>query len=75
MSYDRRAFGPSPMADELHKGFIELQHAITTIDQVEQNNIPSGVRSALRGLVKQLEASAAHLEKVETDLRISEKAG
>lgn len=74
-SYDHRTKAAGAHADKLHKGFTELQHAITTIDQVEfQSDLSPAIKSAIKACVKDLERVAEKLDKIEHDARIHEKS-
>jgi hypothetical protein len=73
-NYDRTKTATSPLSEKLHKGFTELQHAITTIDQVEfDKDTPPQVKPALKAILHELEGVARKLEKAEGDLRAHTK--
>jgi hypothetical protein len=70
--HGRQAAGP--VADKLHKGFTELQHAITTIDQVEfqTKGLPPNIKNEIKSCVKELETTARKMEKIERDTHVWE---
>lgn len=76
-SYDRRTATPkSPIVEEMHKGFTQLQIAITTLDQVEfkyNKKLHGDVQRGLKKAVADLEAVAKKLESDEGLQALHEK--
>lgn len=72
--YDRSKTAAGPVAEKFHKGATELQHAITTIDQVEfqTEGLPQNLKAEIKACVKELEAAAQKMEKVEKSLHVWE---
>ena len=58
--------------NQLHRAFVELQHAICTLDALTHNvHSSSSDRATLSAYVKELESIAARLEQTENGMRIA----
>ncbi len=74
--HGRQAAAGGPVTEKFHKGATELQHAITTLDQVEfqTKDLPNDLKGQIKALVKELEALTHNMEKTETAIAVWEKS-